>query len=240
MRWIWLILAVISYLVLDGWSAGLQYVLPIAFVIAAIASKSSKKIGEPRREPQLGSKYPRPTELSMKLLRAMDWKLLEEVCAEYFRMIGFHAVTQTHGPDGGVDITLYSKDDHNQIYAIVQCKQRSNPMGPKAMRELLGVMTDRKVSNGVFVTTSYFNEEATRLASENRIDLISGMFLLKQINALTTKQQQRLLQIATEGDYLTPTCANCGIKLAIRENRRNKSQFWGCRNYPRCRMIINI
>lgn len=226
MRWRWLILAVISYLVLDGWSGGWQYILPVAFVIFAIASKSSKKVGEPRREPQLGTEYPRPTELSMKLLRTMDWKLLEEVCAEYFRMVGFHAVTQTHGPDGGVDITLYSKDNRNQIYAIVQCKQRANAMGPKAMRELLGVMTDRKVSKGIFVTTSHFNNEATRLAVKNRIELIPGLSLLNKIQCLTAEQQQRLLQIATEGDYLTPTCANCGIKLVIRESPKNRSKFW--------------
>ena len=168
----------------------------------------------------------------------IDWKRFEELCANYFRVLGFHAVTQSHGPDGGIDITLFSTEDPMHVGSLVQCKQWSRPVGPKHLRELLGVMTDKKVAEGIFVASSSFNDEAIRFAAHNQIDLIDGKSLLRQILALAPVQQKRLLEVATEGDYLTPTCPNCGIKLVTRENRKDKSKFWGCYNYPTCRFKL--
>jgi restriction system protein len=68
----------------------------------------------------------------------MDWKRFEAVCAEYFRLCGFHATTQSHGPDGGVDIKLYTLVDTTRIVSIVQCKRWNKMIGPKPLRELLG------------------------------------------------------------------------------------------------------
>jgi restriction system protein len=171
-------------------------------------------------------------------MRAIDWKRFEEVCAEYFRVCGFHASTQSHGPDGGIDIKLYAPNDQRQIVNIVQCKQWSSQVGPKLMRELLGVMTANKVPRGTFVTSSTFNDDATQFAAKNRIHLIDGKHFLKQILERTQSDQERLLKVATEGDYLTPTCPSCGIKLVTRENRKDKSKFWGCLNFPTCKFRL--
>lgn len=181
---------------------------------------------------------PRPDRWTLDLLRAIDWKRFEEVCAEYFRLCGFHAVTQSHGPDGGIDVTLYASPDRANIDNIVQCKQWSRPVGPKPLRELLGVMTAKGVTRGIFVTASTFNYEAERFAKENRIHLIEGAGLLKRILERTPEDQERLLKVATEGDYLTPSCPSCGTKLVKRENRKDRSVFWGCSDYPRCRYTL--
>ncbi|TAK43998.1 MAG: hypothetical protein EPO27_13610 [Betaproteobacteria bacterium] len=177
---------------------------------------------------------PRPDRWSQELLRAIDWKLFEEVCAEYFRVCGFDATTQSHGPDGGIDITLRAPNNPASIENIVQCKQWSRPVGPKPLRELLGVMTAKAVPRGTFVTASTFNAEAERFANENRIHLIDGAGLLKRILGRSTEDQQRLLKVATEGDYLTPSCPNCGSKLVRRENKKDQSAFWGCNGFPKC------
>lgn len=185
------------------------------------------------------SPIPRADTWSLELLRSIDWKRFEEVCAEYFRLLGFRAVTQGHGPDGGIDITLFAADDPKRVEGIVQCKQWSRQIGPKLIRELLGVMTDNRVPAGIFVTSSAFNDEAIRLAAANNIDLIDSERLLELIHARPTAEQARLFSVATEGDYLTPTCPNCGIKLVKRESRKDNSVFWGCANYPRCRVMLN-
>ncbi|WP_156912653.1 topoisomerase DNA-binding C4 zinc finger domain-containing protein [Methylocaldum szegediense] len=59
------------------------------------------------------------------------------------------------------------------------------------------------------------------------------------IKKLPDDKQKRLLDFATSGDYTTPTCTRCGIKMVLRKSRRDGSTFWGCRNYPKCRMTIN-
>lgn len=180
----------------------------------------------------------RADQWSLELLRVIDWKRFEEVCAEYFRVCGFHAETQSHGPDGGVDVTLYAPRDRTSIANIVQCKQWSRPVGPKPLRELLGVMTAKGVARGTFVTASTFNEQAESFAAENRIHLIDGAGLLKRILDRSPEDQQRLLRVATEGDYLTPSCPSCGTKLVRRENKKDQSVFWGCGNFPRCRYTL--
>ena len=180
----------------------------------------------------------RPDAWSIELLRTIDWKRFEEVCAEYFRLCGFHATTQSHGPDGGIDIKLHTLIDTTRIVSIVQCKRWNKMVGPKPLRELLGVMTATKVTRGMFVTSSTFNDEAKRFASENRIYLLDGHAFLKDILGRSVVDQMRLLEVATEGDYLTPSCPSCGSKLVDRENKKDRSHFWGCPNYPRCRYIL--
>lgn len=217
----------------------LQYILPVVFFAGAIASETARNNQPARQEPHLPA---RPKVVwSLGLLREIDWKRFEEVCADYFRAIGFRAFTQNNGPDGGIDITLYPTDNAGLVSAIVQCKRWSRQqVGPKAIREFLGVMTDEKMSKGIFVTSSSFNHEAVRLAADNNIELIDGATLLAKILALSPEKQARLLNVATEGDYLTPTCASCGIKLVERTSSMDRSKFWGCVNYPRCRFKLFI
>ncbi|OGA69349.1 MAG: hypothetical protein A3F77_13545 [Betaproteobacteria bacterium RIFCSPLOWO2_12_FULL_67_28] len=181
---------------------------------------------------------PRPDRWSLDLLRAIDWKRFEEVCAEYFRLCGFNATTQSHGPDGGIDITLHAPNDPSRVENIVQCKQWSRPVGPKPLRELLGVMTANGVQRGTFVTASTYNDQADQFARDNRIHLIDGAGLLQRILERPPADQERLLRVATEGDYLTPSCPSCGTKLVRRENKKDRSAFWGCTGFPRCRYTL--
>ena len=206
-----------------------QYLISVVFLIGACVSaiKSKKQNSNTktydRVEPQIRSQSrssprapernlfatvksmrdpvaERPEALSLGLLNAIDWKLFEEVCAEYFRICGFQAVTQSHGPDGGVDVRLYAKDDTSKVENLVQCKQWSNrQVGPKALRELLGVMAASGVRRGTFVTTSTFNGEAFQFARANGIHLIDGKQLTKNLLARTAEEQKRLLDVATRG-----------------------------------------
>lgn len=221
-------------------SGSLASATPSNSVRQAMASKAAE--GEDLYEIWKGSPgaaAPSAEKWSLELLRAIDWKRFEEVCAEYFRVCGFHATTNSHGPDGGIDVMLYAPGDHSKLVNVVQCKQWKKAVGPKALRELLGVMTDMKVTRGIFVTSSTFNDEARRIATENRIHLLEGPEFLQRILERSAEDQQRLLKVATKGDYLTPTCPSCGIKLLKRQNKNDKTSFWGCANYPRCRYTLN-
>lgn len=244
-----------------------QYLFPFAFLIGSLVSAYGKVKDKPSPLPEASPALPEtgveptfkqgasgedlytlwkassvtktPDRWSLDLLCAIDWKRFEEVCAEYFRLCGFHAATQSHGPDGGIDVKLYAPKDQSRLVNIVQCKQWSKPIGPKALRELLGVMTANKLSRGIFVTSSVFNDEATRFASDNHIHLLDGNRFMSKILERSPEDQARLLKVATEGDFLTPSCPSCGIKLLKRERKKDRVKFWGCANFPRCRYILN-
>jgi restriction system protein len=106
------------------------------------------------------------------------------------------------------------------------------------VRELLGVMTHQNIPEGIFIATGDFSKEAIQFAKSNPIDLVSGSTFMGMIQKLSTEQQARLLAVATEGEFTTPTCPSCGIKMVWRRSERG--DFWGCRNYPRCRQVFHV
>ncbi|WP_408021560.1 topoisomerase DNA-binding C4 zinc finger domain-containing protein [Solemya pervernicosa gill symbiont] len=67
--------------------------------------------------------------------------------------------------------------------------------------------------------------------------------MLSMILELPTDAQQRLLSMATSGDYKTPSCPSCGEKMVVRTTKKGTQtgkQFWGCSHYPRCRQTMKI
>ena len=180
---------------------------------------------------------PAPLCWSLTLLRELEWKRFEEVSAELLRLLGFRAEMLAQGPDGDIDIKLFTVDG-TKPSAIVQCKSWITcQVGIKPLRELLGVMAHEKVSEGIFLATGSFTNEATEFAKANRIDAVNGQRYLEMIQTLSEVAQRQLLQTATKGDYRTPSCPSCGTKLVRRTAARG--EFWGCSTFPRCRYTLN-
>ena len=178
----------------------------------------------------------KPTEWSINLLRLVEWKRFEELVAAFYREIGLRTETIRYGADGGIDAKLY-REGSAEPTAVVQCKAwNSRPVGVKPVRELLGVMTHEKVPEGIFMITGDFSDEATAFAKSNPIDLVNGKAFLGMIQKLSIDARKRLLDVATEGDFMIPTCPSCGIKMVHRDSKT--ASFWGCSNYPTCKNRI--
>ena len=189
---------------------------------------------EPRGTPTLNT-----STWSVDLLRALEWHRVEILCVAYFEALGFKATATPFGADGGVDIHLYAKGS-SQCAILVQCKAWiARDVGVKTVRELFGVMAAENVSEGVLVTTGSFTQDARAFASETKVHLIDGPDLLKKLQSLPAEQSQTILKAATDGDFTTPTCPSCGIPMVRRTTKAEKNDFWGCRNYPRCRQILH-
>ncbi|MBK8322036.1 MAG: restriction endonuclease [Betaproteobacteria bacterium] len=179
---------------------------------------------------------------SLELLKALDWKRFELVCAGYFEELGFRAETTKAGPDGGVDIHLFTKDSRHPAI-VVQCKAwRNVPVGVGPVREMLGVMTAASVKEGIVATVGAFTSEARAFALGKEIHLIDGEDFLAKLRNLAPERQQSLLAFATEGDFTTPTCPSCGIghRMKLRTSGKDGARFWGCGNFPRCRATMPL
>lgn len=297
--WLCIVLAIVSYLLLHwmaqarsapqglstispqymlgSYARGLalfgQYLLPIAFVVAAYLS--GRRQGgarstslQDRVDPAIGSRLPDPTQperdlyadwkeigrpepatpaldttaWNLPLLKALDWKRFELVCANYFEALDFRAVTTRAGPDGGVDIHLFTKDNHPPAI-VVQCKAwRNVPVGVSLVREQFGVMTAAGVKEGIIATVGTFTNEAKAFALGKNIHLLDGEDLLKKLRTLAPDRQKNILALATEGDFTTPTCPSCGIgnRMKLRTSGKDGTRFWGCGNFPRCRTTMQV
>ena len=175
-------------------------------------------------------------EWSVEALKQLEWKRFELLCVAYYEAQGFLVKTVPHGPDGGIDATLY-KAGFDAPVAVVQCKAWSKPVKVEQVRALGGVMHEHKVRRGVFWSLSgYVGRPVQESAERAGIQLLDGAAIVERILTLPTETQAALLAQAFKGDYRTPTCAACGIKLVPREYRGKP--IWGCRNFPACRSLI--
>lgn len=171
---------------------------------------------------------------SAAVIDGIEWRRFEALCEAFYAQAGFSTRSQSHGPDGGVDIWLQSK--YIVAPRIVQCKHwRTRQVALRDMREFLGVMASHKLQNGTFVTSSTFTNEAAAFAKAHGIQAQDGAALLKLIGLRTPEQQAALLAVAQEGEYWRPTCASCGIKMVERPAQGTRAAFWGCTNYRSCR-----
>lgn len=178
---------------------------------------------------------------SLELLRSLEWKRFEELVCAYIRQLGHEARPTRLGADGGVDVEVLDPATQ-QVAMIVQCKAwNAYQVGIKSVRELYGVMAATKVHQCAFFTSGTYTAEALAFGKEHDVDLVDGEEFLSRINQLKLSQSLQLLENATRGDYTTPSCPSCGVKVLLRTaktGRNTGESFWGCPSYPRCRQTF--
>lgn len=188
----------------------------------------------------IAQRQSKPHQWNDTILKVIEWRRFETVTIEFLRLSGFVARETKAGADGGVDITIH-RADNPESRGIVQCKAwNTYKVGIKVVRELFGVMAADRVSMGMVITSGEFTPEAEEFAS-GKMKLVDGRRFLEHIRKLPEDQQQHLLDVALEGDYTTPTCPQCDIKMKLRESSKGRNaggKFWGCVRYPRCRQTL--
>jgi restriction system protein len=173
-----------------------------------------------------------------ELLRQLEWRRFEELCVAYYQALGFTTKIDGVGADGGVDILLRMPPAELPA-TLARCKAwDAYRVGTKAVKELRTSANAARTPDAVLLTAGRFTQEAVDLAGKEKIEMIDGAGLLKKIAALPPEKSTALLKFATTGDFLTPTCPRCSIKMASRRSTKGGRPFWGCTNYPRCKQTI--
>lgn len=181
----------------------------------------------------------KPNAWSAEVFDLIEWRRFEALCEALFGQAGFETNSQSHGADGGIDIWLFSKNHPDGPVSVAQCKRWSTkPVKVAEVRALLGSMVDKKVSRGIFATTSTFTQEALEFARNNRIQTLDRVGLLGLIQKRSPDQQAHLLSVATDGEFWVPTCASCGVKMTRRTPKKGGNAFWGCVNFPKCKTTM--
>lgn len=121
-------------------------------------------------------------------LWGMSWRDLEHITAEMFRRDGYIVeLVGGKGPDGGIDLILH----RSGALVLVQCKHwRRRKVGVSIVRELRGVMAERKASAGIIVTCGAFTREAEAFAGDNSIELVTGRDILERARGSVSRELQ--------------------------------------------------
>lgn len=177
---------------------------------------------------------------SLALLKEMEWHRFEQVVAAYERALGNDAELTDFGPDGGVDVRVFEKGSRIPK-RVIQCKAfGAQQVGVEHVRSFFGVIILEKCPHGAFYTTSTFTEAALAVANaEPTIELVNGTTFLNRIQHLKLSSQLQLFEVATKGDYKTPTCPSCGVKMITQTINDHQAESgrekWCCPHFPRCR-----
>lgn len=166
-------------------------------------------------------------------LAKLEWKRFEELVALYYIKTGVVAVRTKTGPDSPVHLKISWKGEAKP-FACVQC--HANPPGlirSEPLQALALALASAEIRRGYVVTNGKFNVEARDLAEEKHFTLLPGDILLEKLNALPTAARIELMQEMTKGDYTTPTCPKCDVKMV-----RSASEGWRCANYPKCEVVL--
>ncbi len=168
------------------------------------------------------------------ILAKLEWKRFEELVAAYYVKTGVVAVRTNTGPDSPVHLKISWKGE-SKPFAGVQC--HPNPSGlirSGPLQQLFEALNGADIRRGYVVTNGKFNVEARDLASEKHFTLISGDILIEKLNALPPAARAELMQEILKGDYTTPTCPRCDVKMV-----RADENLWRCVNHPRCEQTIS-
>ena len=104
-------------------------------------------------------------------LKRLSGKDFEQVVGAVFSAEGYDVRYTPATGDEGVDLHV-RRGDHQ---AIVQCKNWNKPVGVKEVRELYGVMMQKRIDSAYLITTSYFTEAAIKFQrSADNLLLVEG------------------------------------------------------------------
>src|SRR4051812_18811042 len=173
------------------------------------------------------------------LLKHLERRRLEELFAAYFEELAFKTEFVHERADGAGEICLYAAGAEQPSILVHTKPWDAYPIGIKPLRELRAAMLSANVAEGVMVTAGRFTPEATGYAAKENIDLIDGASLLAKLGALPPEKGLALLKFVTKGDFLTPTCPRCFIKMTASKSTGHGRTFWGCRNYPSCKLTFS-
>ena len=165
-----------------------------------------------------------------ELLKRLEWRRFEELCAGYFQTLGFRAELKPFGNEMKVDIVLYEQKS-SAPGILVRCRAAS-AVGIRDVRDLLGLMWEEKIAEGAITTSGVFTEEARALARKHNIHLLDGAELAAKLADAAADKSAALLALAVEGEFWRPRCRACGAPMEARSASRYSKKYWACPSHP--------
>ncbi|MEM9409869.1 MAG: restriction endonuclease [Planctomycetota bacterium] len=169
-------------------------------------------------------------------LRNLSWREYEEFLDAVFRNQGFHTELGPGSNDGGVDIRLYRNEVTPELVTLVQAKRyRTRPIGLEPVAALLGIASEQRALDAIFVTTSRFQPKARRFAktTQQRVDLPSIQLVDSQRVAEWCHDISESLRKFYRGDQLEflPSALSAEPTELTGKVVVAHTHFYGNRNY---------
>jgi restriction system protein len=166
---------------------------------------------------------------STELIARMDWRQLERVVVALFGAEHQHVETI-----GNASPTRDCAGNAPSSETSLILKRATSPGktgdGKLAHAPLVAILTHRGVRRALFLK---LEEDSAVLPSS-----LDAAALVQYLLKLTAARRDALLTLATEGDWSTPSCPTCNLKM--QKLKGGNHHFWGCQNFPKCPQTSDI
>jgi len=228
----------------------LQYLVPFAFVLGAMASgfkafrakQLAKQYTQYESSPDThvqsqacsgsSQKKPKPTD-------EMNWQQFELLVGEAFNKQGYRVIHGGDaGADGGVDVHLRKEGKEY----LVQCKHwKTRKVGVAVIRELYGVMAAVGGAGGFIVTSGEFTEEAVAFSEGKALTLISCNELSRMLGRTVQGSSEAVGEAKVNPAVIHCTkCSSSMVKRIAKRGPNAGNEFMGCSRYPKCRGVVSM
>jgi restriction system protein len=222
--------------VLGSWP---QFVVPPLLLLLAGLSLADRF----RRDHKLAS----ASREAENKLRGMSWPEFDRLLGQLLRDRGLAFLAELGGRPEGADVVA-KKDEKRHL---VQFKHwRAKAVDLNALRELFGVVVDKRMASGIVVTSGKFSPEAREFATGRNLELIDGYQITLWMRRFTQEIDPAAAASGSSGtaprdgtDVVTmgnekSTCPECASPMAVKMQRAGLTagqKFWVCSRYPECR-----
>lgn len=180
---------------------------------------------------------PPAAEWSVQLLHSLDWHRMGQLCAAFFAD-RFRPKPGKLAADGCMDIRLF-REGETLPAVIVRCRAWGEPViDPSALERLAAQMAQEFVEKGFFIGSQGFSAQARAFAKAHAIILIDDAMFITMLNRLPEGRGQQLLSAVMEGDYATPTCPVCNLKMQVQQDEH--ASHWACSAAPQCKGRLSM
>jgi restriction system protein len=165
---------------------------------------------------------------STELIARMDWRQLERVVVALFD--AEHQHVETIGNAVSVrDCAGNAPSSETSLILKRATSPGKTSDGKPVLAPLVAILTHRGVRRALFLK---LEDDSVLPSSLDAATLVQ--YLLK----LTAARRDALLTLATEGDWSTPSCPTCNLKM--QKLKGGTHHFWGCQNFPKCSQTSDI
>lgn len=153
-----------------------------------------------------------------------------------FEKLEYKAEMTSKTNDYGADLILYKEDEKY----VVQAKRWNKKVGIESVQQVIAAKHYYNADKCIVVTNNYFTPNAVKLAASDNVLLMDRDKLIDEIiskcNGKDLIEPQVTSSDTTEITYVI--CSKCGSKMLIKDGKYGK--FYGCSNYPKCRVTKDI
>jgi hypothetical protein len=168
-----------------------------------------------RRAPDIDS-----SQWSLELLRRLDWRRFHDLAETMLSRAGYMVEGERSEEDGSriLSIRRGSRRENRADALLFLAGWEAFRISERHFANFVDEMERCQVSQGVLVTPGDFSAGAARAARSDKFELIDGDAFMATMQDLPESDLEWLLAVTTAGEFASPTCPQCGLKMQWRES----------------------